>query len=64
MKSVTQGFLQGININYEETYSHVMNTTTFRLLDFVVTKNLDMHLMDMIAPYLQDYCDFIKNFEL
>lgn len=40
-------------INYEETYSSVMDAITFRyLINLSISKNLDMHLIDMATMYL------------
>ena len=53
MQLVAQGFSQRPGINYEETYSPVMDTITFRfLISLAVSKGLDMRLMDVITTYL------------
>ena len=50
---VAQSFLQRPGIDYEETYSPVMDVITFRfLISLIVSKELDMHLMDVITTYL------------
>jgi hypothetical protein len=55
---VTQGFLQKPGINYEETYSPVVDAITFRfLISLVVIESLDMHLMDVVTVYLYGSLD-------
>ena len=55
---VAQRFLQRTGINYEETYSPVIDAITFRFfISLVVTKNLDMCLMDVITAYLYGSLD-------
>ena len=55
---VVQGFLQRLAINNEETYSPVMDTITFRyLISLIVSKGLDMRLMDVITTYLYGSID-------
>ena len=50
---VAQGFSQRPGIDYEETYSPVMDVITFRfLIGLVVSEALDMCLMDVVAAYL------------
>ena len=50
---VTQGFSQRPNIDYEETYSPMMDAITFRfLIGLVVSETLDMRLMNVVASYL------------
>ncbi|GJX64490.1 putative RNA-directed DNA polymerase [Tanacetum coccineum] len=50
---VAQGFSQRPWIDYEETYSPVIDAITFRyLISLVVSKNLDMRLMDVVTAYL------------
>ena len=50
---VAQGFLQKPGINYEETYSPVMDAITFRyLISLAVFEKLDMRLMDVVTAYL------------
>ena len=52
---VAQGFSQRPGIDYEETYAPVMDAITFKfLISSVVTKNLDMHLMDVVTTYLYE----------
>ena len=48
-----QGFLQKPGIDYEDTYSPVMDITTFRyLISLTVSQNLEMRLMDVVIAYL------------
>ena len=55
MQLVEQGFSQKPDIDYEETYSPVMNAITCRfLISLVVSKGLDMCLMDVITVYLYE----------
>ena len=50
---VAQGFSQRPRIDYDETYSPVMDIITFRyLISLSVSEGLDMHLMDIIIAYL------------
>ena len=55
---VAQGFLQKPGIDYEQTYSPVMDAITFRyLISLVVSEGLDMHLMDVVTAYLYGILD-------
>ena len=55
---VAQGFSQRPDIDYEETYSPVMDAITFRfLISLVVSEKLDMRLMDVITAYLYGFID-------
>jgi hypothetical protein len=55
---VAQGFSQKPGIDYEETYSPVMDAITFRfLISLVVTENLDMRLIDVVTAYLYGSLD-------
>ncbi|GJV41866.1 copia protein [Tanacetum coccineum] len=46
---VAQGFSQRLGIDYEETYSLVMDAITFRyLISLAVFKNLEMRLMELL----------------
>ena len=55
---MAQGFSQRPGIDYEETYFSVMDAITFRFfISFVVTKNLDMRLMDVVTAYLYGSLD-------
>ena len=58
MRLVAQGFSQRPGIDYEETYSSVMDAITFRfLISLAVSKGLDMRLMDVITTYLYGSID-------
>jgi hypothetical protein len=55
---VAQGFLQKPSIGYKETYSHVLDAIKFRfLISYVVTKSLDMRLMNVVTVYLYGSLD-------
>ncbi|KAM1603471.1 hypothetical protein ACFX13_031052 [Malus domestica] len=55
---VAQGFSQRPGIDYEETYSPIMDAITFRyLISLVVSEKLDMRLMDVITAYLYGELD-------
>ena len=55
---VAQGFSQRPGIDYEETYSPVMDVITFRfLISLAVSEELDMRLMDVITAYLYGSID-------
>ena len=55
---MAQGFSQRHGIDYEETYSPVMDATTFRYLIYlVVSEGLDMRLMDIVTTYLYGSID-------
>ena len=55
---VAQGFSQRLGIEYEETYSPVMDAITFCfLISLTVSKGLDMRLMDVITAYLYGSID-------
>lgn len=50
---VAQGFTQRPGIDYEETYSPVVDATTFRfLISLAIRERLDLRLMDVITAYL------------
>ena len=50
---VARGFSQIPEIDYEETYSPVMDAITFRyLISLAVSEGLDMRLMDVVTTYL------------
>jgi hypothetical protein len=50
---VAQGFSQRTGIDYEETYSPVMDVMTFNYLtSLVVSEKLDMQLMSVVKTYL------------
>ena len=53
-----QSFSQRTEIDYEETYSLVMDAITFRyLISIAVSKNLEMRLMDVVTAYLYGSLD-------
>ena len=55
---MAQGFSQISGIDYEETYSPVMNAITFYfLISLAVSERLDMRLMDVIIAYLYGSID-------
>ncbi|KAM1720017.1 hypothetical protein ACFX13_022017 [Malus domestica] len=55
---VAQGFSQRPGVDYEETYSPVMDTIMFRyLISLVISEKLDMRLMDVITAYLYGELD-------
>jgi hypothetical protein len=55
---VAQGFLQKPGVDYEQTYSPVMDAITFRfLISLAVQEDLDMHLMDVVTAYLYGLLD-------
>ena len=50
---VAQGFSQRSGIDYEETYSPVVDATTLRyLMNLAIHENLSMRLMDVVIAYL------------
>ena len=51
-------FSQRPRVDYEETYSPVMDAITFRyLMSLTASKNLDMYLMDVVTAYLYGSLD-------
>ena len=55
---MAQGFSQRPGIDYEETYSPVMEAITFRyLISLAVSEGLDMCLMDVVTTYLYGSLD-------
>jgi hypothetical protein len=55
---VAKGFTQKPGIDYEETYSPVLDTITFRfLISLAVSEGLNMHLMDVVTAYLYGSLD-------
>ncbi|KAL5809036.1 hypothetical protein ACOSQ3_029727 [Xanthoceras sorbifolium] len=55
---VAQGFSQRPGIDFDETYSPVMDTITFRfLLSMAVSEKLEMRLMDVVTAYLYGSLD-------
>ena len=58
MRLVAQGFSQRSGIDYEKTYSPVIDTITFHfLISLAISKGLDMRLMDAIIAYLYGSID-------
>ena len=52
-RPVAQGFSQRLGFDYDETYSPVVDTITFRyLVSIAVHEKLDMRLMDVVTAYL------------
>ena len=50
---VAQGFSQRPSIDYEETYSPVVDATTFRfLISLAIREGLHLRLMDVVTAYL------------
>ena len=55
---VAQGFSQRPGIDFEETYSPVMDAITFRyLIHLTVSEGLEMHLMDVVTANLYGSID-------
>ena len=55
---IAQGFSQRPGIDYDETYSHVMDMFTFRfLISLVLFEKLEMRLMDIVTAYLYGSLD-------
>ena len=55
---MAQGFSQRPGIDYEETYSPVMDAITFQyLISLAVLEGLDMRLMDVVTSYLYGSLD-------
>ena len=55
---MAQGFSQRPRIDYEETYSPVMDAITFRyLISLAILEGLDIRLMDVVITYLYGSLD-------
>ena len=55
---VAQGFSQRPGVDYDETYSPVMDAITLRyLISFTIHERLEMHLMDVVTTYLYGSLD-------
>jgi Reverse transcriptase (RNA-dependent DNA polymerase) len=55
---VAQGFTQILGVDYEETYSPVVDAITLRfLISLTITENLQMLLMDVVTAYLYGSLD-------
>ena len=53
---IVQGFLQRLDIDYEEIYSPMMDAIIFRyLICLTVSKRLDLHLIDVVTTYLYGF---------
>ena len=68
---MAQGFSQRHGIDYEETYSPIMDATTFHYLIYlVVSEGLDMRLMDVVTTFLHGsigtnvYMKILEGFKL
>ena len=58
VRLVAQGFRQRPGINYDQTYSHVMDTVLFRyLLALSIQLSLKMYLLDAVTAHLHDNLD-------
>jgi Reverse transcriptase (RNA-dependent DNA polymerase) len=58
---VAQGFTQILRVDYEETYSHVVDAITLRfLISLTITENLQMRLMDVVTAYCMDHSIMIS----
>jgi hypothetical protein len=57
-KLVAQDFTQRLGVNFNETYSLVMNGITFRyLISLAIQKHLSLQLMDVVTAYLYGSLD-------
>ena len=55
---VAQGFTQRPGVDYEETYSPVVDAITFRyLISLAVSEGLDIRLLDVVIAYLYGSLD-------
>ena len=55
---VFQDFSERLGIDFKETYSPLMDGITFRfLMSLTTSKNLEMHLMDIVTAYLYGSLD-------
>jgi Reverse transcriptase (RNA-dependent DNA polymerase) len=55
---VAHGFTQIPGVDYEETYSPVVDAMTLRfLISLIITENLQMRLMDVVTAYLYGSVD-------
>lgn len=54
---VAQGFSQMHDINYEKTYSLVMDAITFRIISLANSKGLSICLMNVVIVYLYGLLD-------
>jgi hypothetical protein len=55
---VAQGFMQRLGIDFNETYSLVINGITFQhLISLATQKHMSLHLMDAVTAYLYGSLD-------
>lgn len=55
---VAQGFTQVLGLDFQHTYSPVMDSTTFRfLVAFATHQSLTMKMMDVVTAYLYGHLD-------
>ena len=55
---VAQGFSQRPEINFDETYSLVVDATTFRyLISLIAHEGLNLHMLDVVTAYLYGSLD-------
>jgi hypothetical protein len=55
---VAQGFSQRLDIDYNETYSSIVDVITFQyLISFATHERLDTCLMDVVTAYLYGLID-------
>ena len=53
VRLVAQGFLQRLDIDFDQTYSPIMDGITFHyLISLAINMDLDMQLMDVVTAYL------------
>ena len=58
VRLVAQGFIQIPGIDYEETYSSIVDVITLRfLITLTITENFQMRLMDVVTAYLYGSLD-------
>ena len=58
MRLIAQGFSQKPGIDYEETFSPVMDAITYHfLISLAIPEGLDMRLMNVITSYLYGSMD-------
>lgn len=55
---VAQGFSQRPGIDFDETYSPVVDATTFRyLMSLIAHEGLNLHMLDVVTAYLYGSLD-------